>query len=483
MKKISLFTLFLALCFGIMSAQTYNVSVSGQVTDLANGSPVANHQVDIVLDSSNFLGFSYFGSVMTDVNGNYSDVIAVPGSIGSGTGFAGVRDCTPSGYIVNTFTYSTGSPNLTNVDFAICTTPSGSCQSDFSFQHVTGTTLVNFYDLSTYSSSIATWAWDFGDGATSSAQHPSHSYNGMGTYYVCLSIATTSGCTSTYCDTLNLGGSGINCQASLSASVSPAGVATFSTTASGTGFIVGYFYDFGDGNTLYSSSANEIHTYLVSGTYTACVYVDFNDSCRATACTNITITGGFACQASYNWYPDSSGAYSIIIVNTSIGNGLTYLWTFGDGSSSTQAYPYHQYSGPGTYQVCVTVTSANSSCTDTYCDTLVVVNKINAPFTINVIADGSTVVDPTDGASTEVTLYPNPARDFFQVELALDEAAQVKVNLLDLSGKLVATENAGNLGAGTQRLRIATQDLPAGMYLARVQAGDHVTTHKVMIAR
>jgi PKD repeat protein len=484
MKKLSILTLLLALCCGMMTAQTYNVSVSGQVTDISNGNPIPNYPVDVVLDTNVFFGFGYANTVTTDANGNYSDVIAVPSGVTQGTGWTGLRDCTPAGYPTNSFSYSPNGNVLTNLDFAICTTPTGTCIADFTLQHLMGTTMVDFFDASSApNDTVTAWSWDFGDGGTSTLQNPSHTYNGMGPYLVCLTIATSGGCSSTHCDSVSLGGSGINCQASLTAQVSPSGVTAFSATGSGTGTIVGYFFDFGDGNTLATSSSSVTHTYLVAGTYTACVFVDFSDSCRASSCTTVTISNALQCQASYYWFPDTTGQYSIILVNTSSGNNLTYSWSFGDGSGSTQAYPSHQYAGPGTYAVCVTVTSQNPACTDTYCDTLVVVNKVSAPFSINVIADGSTTVDPGAGALSDVSISPNPASDHFQVELSLKDAAHVKVSLMDLSGKVVATEYAGEVGAGTQRMRISTQDLPAGLYLARVQAGDSFSTHKVMIAR
>ncbi|MCT4581635.1 MAG: PKD domain-containing protein [Flavobacteriales bacterium] len=49
------------------------------------------------------------------------------------------------------------------------------------------------------------YLWDFGDGATSTATYPSHTYNNVGTYTVCVTITETQGgmtCTETHCDTI-----------------------------------------------------------------------------------------------------------------------------------------------------------------------------------------------------------------------------------------------------------------------------------------
>lgn len=51
-------------------------------------------------------------------------------------------------------------------------------------------------DFTDYSQSdIATWAWSFGDGASSSATHPSHTYSDTGTYVITLNVTTIHGCT------------------------------------------------------------------------------------------------------------------------------------------------------------------------------------------------------------------------------------------------------------------------------------------------
>jgi PKD repeat protein len=50
---------------------------------------------------------------------------------------------------------------------------------------------VQFMDTST--GSPATWAWNFGDGTSSTSQHPSHSYTASGTYAVSLTVANATG--------------------------------------------------------------------------------------------------------------------------------------------------------------------------------------------------------------------------------------------------------------------------------------------------
>ncbi|HEX2900885.1 MAG TPA: hypothetical protein VHS96_14275, partial [Bacteroidia bacterium] len=168
MKKLSLFTFFLALCLSWGNAQVFNLTVSGTVTDINGGAAVPNHMVDIVLDSSNFLGFSYYNSVLTDANGYYSDVIVVPFNVSQGTGRTSTRDCTPAGVSTVTFTYTNSSSAVSNLDHQICTTPQGGCSAGYTATWIQGTTLVQFADQSSPGNgTINSWLWSFGDGGTS----------------------------------------------------------------------------------------------------------------------------------------------------------------------------------------------------------------------------------------------------------------------------------------------------------------------------
>lgn len=61
---------------------------------------------------------------------------------------------------------------------------------------------------------------------------------------------------------------------------------------------------------------------------------------------------------------------TISFTNTSVGEGLTYLWNFGDGATSTNANPVHTFVNAGTYSVSLTVTNENG--TNTKSETIVV---------------------------------------------------------------------------------------------------------------
>lgn len=82
--------------------------------------------------------------------------------------------------------------------------------TQFSSNNTTGT-IVSFTDMSTVSSgNISNWYWDFGDLNFSAQQNPTHLYSSIGTYYACLTVATSDGCSNTLCDSVHVVGAGID---------------------------------------------------------------------------------------------------------------------------------------------------------------------------------------------------------------------------------------------------------------------------------
>jgi len=92
--------------------------------------------------------------------------------------------------------WSAGTGGGTN-DQQVCVTNTSSWVAGVNYQSCN--TTMQFSDVSTSSlGSVQSWAWNFGDGGTSSAQSPSHTYAAAGTYNVTLTITDMSGCTNTY---------------------------------------------------------------------------------------------------------------------------------------------------------------------------------------------------------------------------------------------------------------------------------------------
>ncbi len=95
---------------------------------------------------------------------------------------------------------------------------------------------------------------------------------------------------------------------------------------------------------------------------------------------------------------------------------------------------------------------------------------------------GSSVVSvENENPLTETKLFPNPANDYAQLELILNDAQMVSVRIFDVSGKQVQNVQGQMMGAGVNNLRLETSSLAAGIYTVKVIAGDFDRSLKLMI--
>lgn len=248
----------------------------------------------------------------------------------------------------------------------------GICAADFSYIAYQDT--VSFNNLSTGSPS-AGYYWDFGDGATSTDQSPTHIYSSFGTYTACLSIIdSVTNCLDTKCYVLTVGNSSL-CQAGFFGLPVGGDSVQFVNISAGSPnpSQVSYLWTFGDGDS--STMENPLHQYPAPGTYLACLTVINNATgCISDTCINVTTASSpNACNAGF--------------VQSDLGNGLiqffdiagasysSEFWDFGDGNTSAQSNPLHQYSTSGPFVVTRVVTSvsgAGNVCSDTAASVIVV---------------------------------------------------------------------------------------------------------------
>ncbi len=202
-----------------------------------------------------------------------------------------------------------------------------------------------------------------------------------------------------------------------------------------------YAWDFGDGavSTLVSPS----HTYAIAGIYNVCLTAA-NGACSGTVCQTLNVTGTLTtCNALFNVAHDTTSlnpnAYTI--TDLSYGSNLSYLWDFGDMTTSTVQHPVHNYLGAGPYQLCLTVDNG-AGCTSTYCDSLFAVDSLHThlqPIALTVVGNpgqGTTVgVGELGIRNEELGIYPNPTSGIFQISNFKFQISDLKV--MNVLGEVV----------------------------------------------
>lgn len=134
-----------------------------------------------------------------------------------------------------------------------------------------------------------------------------------------------------------------------------------------------------------------------------------------------------------------------------------YIWDFGDGNTSNQATPQHDYASSGEYQV--TLITGNKCGTDT--------------LTQNVSIFAT---DLEDEFERSVKLVPNPFQSQTELSFSNPEGKAYSLYIYDLQGKLVRSYPASK----GSRFLIERQDLSAGMYLYRL-VGERSHTAKFIV--
>jgi len=228
---------------------------------------------------------------------------------------------------------------------------------------LTGETVTFNASLSTPDGGIIiSYDWNFGDGTpNATGMITTHAYTDNGTYTVTLTVTDDSGLTDTDSHNITVLNRPPIASFTESATLVPTGtVIYFNASASydPDGYIVSYFWDFGD-----ETNGNGVtieHAYADNGTYTVTLTLTDNDGATATATAIKTISNRppivfFTENATTVYvgeviYFNASGSYDPdgMIVN--------YYWDFGDGTNASGVTVPHAYADNGNYTVTLTVT-------------------------------------------------------------------------------------------------------------------------------
>jgi PKD repeat protein len=139
----------------------------------------------------------------------------------------------------------------------------------------------------------------------------------------------------------------------------------------------------------------------------------------------------------------------------STGSPTTWFWEFGDGATSTDPSPEHQYTAPLAFEVALTV--SDGICTHTRKQTL----------------DLTTGSRNISGIFSEATLFPNPANE--KLVVGLPSGREALLSLWSADGRLIWFDKV----QGGQLINILP--LPAGIYAYRFWEGNDATYQTLII--
>lgn len=222
---------------------------------------------------------------------------------------------------------------------------------------------VNFTATGSGGAGPYTYFWAFGDGSSSPLQNPYHIYTLAGTYYATVTVNDSVGASyvaGTYV-TATPPPLVVRASATPNGATAPVTV-LFNSTVSGGLAPYTFSWTFGDGGT--SLVRNPTHRYVAGSNYS--VYLTVQDAVGTYGYASFyeLVLAPPPLSVYASALPLSGTAPVVITFSSSVTGGAfpyTYLWTFGDTSTSSLATPTHIYTSAGTYLAGLTVADAAGS--------------------------------------------------------------------------------------------------------------------------
>ncbi|HMN91555.1 MAG TPA: PKD domain-containing protein, partial [Saprospiraceae bacterium] len=199
-----------------------------------------------------------------------------------------------------------------------------------------------------------TYRWDFDDGNDTNAADPTHTYNNAGAFTVTLTAFGA-------CDTVSfsqvvtiVAAPLADFTANVVTGCAPLSV-VFENLSSPDA--VSFAWILPGATPAFSTARNPTVVYNAAGSYSVTLIAS-NAIGLDTLMRIAFITVRAAPTAGF-WA--SADGLAVTFLNTSSADADSYLWVFGDGSTSSEEHPTHTYMIPGIYIVTLTVTNACGS--------------------------------------------------------------------------------------------------------------------------
>ena len=378
------------------------------------------------------------------------------------------------------------------------------CNASFGYVMDTtnNTKEVHFFDLSSsYGSPITNYYWDFGDGTYSIQQNPVHNFPYIGVYDVSLTIMTQDSCISNIKTKITIGNPSyfllggqvfynsmpvdsfeVILYRNINSYLHPVDTASFDT--------LGYYYFIdvmeGDYKVKIFPSSNSAYANLAVPTYhnndllwdlsQTINLKDHNFNADVDLINMGTANGNGAVNGKM-FYSKSSSSSSVppgsspnmaeknvYILDKNTGQPVKYTTTFINGYFVIDNLPF------GSYEVYADFPGK-------YCDpvdiTLSSTNPVIDSVLLQVTDDNITgfVKDKQDRFSTAGNVYPNPAKNQFNLPLNLIKAESIVLKLHSINGELIQREFY-ELSAGHHDISLNYPGLRKGIYFLTILTAD-----------
>lgn len=266
-------------------------------------------------------------------------------------------------------------------------------QVGFQFNNSCSDSLVQFTNTSTIQSGGMLYQWNFGNGQTSTASNPAHTFTTDGTFQVKLIATSNAGCQDSLTQSIQIQP---NPNAAITANdicaLLPVPLSNSTTVSSGS---VQYHWNFGDGTS--DTVQLPTKTYSTGGIYTILLTATSSNGCTDTSSAVVNITSSPFAQFSS---ADVCDGNTVVFTNNSTTVATTtYAWNLGNGQTSTNTNESMLYANSGVYTVSLIAASTNG-CSDTATTAITVHPIPTASFTVgNLCANNNLAFNNTSSVA------------------------------------------------------------------------------------
>lgn len=322
------------------------------------------------------------------------------------------------------------SEELISASIPVLVTP----QPIASFGYSSNELAVSFVNTSIYADN---YLWDFGDGEQSSGLEPEFTFPDFGSYEVTL-IASNSCGEDSITMTINL-------TAPIFASFNfteGEGCAPIEVqfTNTSTGLFDELTWNFPGGTPSASSEENPTIIYSEPGVY------DVTLTASGSAGSNT-----FTAEGIIEILPPPEPLFTwevvdglIVSFTNNSQNAVNFNWTFGDGNTSTEENPIHEYAVPGNYEV--TLNAQNIYCGVALSQDIMLVTDVNDPD------------------QTPLKIFPNPVQE--RLLLGSNSTIDFKVRITNIAGQVLFEKET------LHNNHIDVSRFPNGIYFLQFENGN-----------
>ncbi len=253
---------------------------------------------------------------------------------------------------------------------------------------------ISFTDLTT-GGPMVSWAWNFGDGSTSTVQNPTHTYTVAGTFNITLIVfngsVSIAEVKSNYITVNPL--PNVSFTTPLTSCTFPYSP-IFSAVSPGSGSYT-YNWNFGNGQTSTVQTPTNAN-YTTTGIFNVTLTV----TNTATGCIN-SFSQNITVQNFQTTYSVSSNTVcvgqNVIFQDQSTAGANSWSWAFGNGTISNSQNPTISYPTAGTYTASLTSQNTTNGCSDVF----------NQVIIVNPLPQASFSATPLTGCDPLVVDYTN----------------------------------------------------------------------------